>query len=197
MLARLSAVCLIAAASFAGELDTAKSRYFAAVEGDSKALDEARDLFQRLQTADPADPVVLAYSGSIQLLQAAHTMMPWRKGKLAKEGLAQLDDAVKLTPTNLEVRFIRAASTYRLPSFFGRAQQSQEDFDWLATRVAAGVASHALDARLGSAALYHHGLIKEKAGDRDGARAAWKEAARIGENTPAGAAAQKRLQSGG
>jgi hypothetical protein len=187
-------VCVAAAAGFASDLQNAKSRYFAAVDGDEKALSEARQIFEQLRSTHPKDAVILAYAGSVQLLQASHTLAPWRKGKLAKEGLGQLDEAVRAAPDNLEVRFVRAASTYHLPGFFKREKQSEDDFAWLSSRVAAAVASRSLDARIGAAALYHHGLFKEKAGDQAAARSAWQEAVRTGPETRAGGDARKRLQ---
>ena len=113
-------------------LDNARAQYYSAVEGQRGALENATKLWRELREQYPDHPTVLAYAGSTQLLNAAKTLAVWRKGKLTQEGLATLDDAVGRAPDNLEVRFVRAASTFHLPGFIGRRPQSQTDFAWLA-----------------------------------------------------------------
>ena len=153
----------------------------------------ASQLFDKLRAQEGCDVKAMAYSGSIRLMEANRAVAPWKKGRLAKEGLRLLDEAVKAAPDDIEVRFVRGASTAHLPGMFGRAGQSEADFEWLASRVSAAAKSGEIEARLGAAALYHQGANRDRAGDGSGARAAWTEAARIGEGTRAGADARKRL----
>jgi hypothetical protein len=182
------------AATQGGDFERAKSLYYRAVDGDADALRQAAKAMDEFGSTTPRDPAVLAYTGSIRLLEAQKTLAIWRKGRLSKEGLSLLDEAVGLAPEDLEVRFVRAASTFHLPDFFHRREQSQKDFEWLAPRVSAAVAARALSQRLGSAALYHHGSYRIQAGDRSGARTAWEEAVRIGGDTRAAADAKERLK---
>jgi hypothetical protein len=174
--------------------ENAKRRYYDAIEGKPGALGESRDLLTRLHSKNATDPLIMAYLGSARLLEAARALAPWRKGKLAKEGLRMLDEAVDKSPEHLEIRFLRAVSTSHLPDFFKRWEQSRSDFAWLAPRVPAAVAGGRLDARLGAAVLYHHGLALERSNDRSYASAAWREAIRLGPDTRAGADARKKLE---
>ena len=175
-------------------LETAKRRYYDAVEGQRGALEESRELLSEARSQSPADPLILAYSGSVLLLEAARTPAIWRKGKLAREGLQMLDQAVSDSPEDEEIPFLRAVSSFHLPRFFKRRDQSQADFTWLAPRVASAVASGRLDKRLGAAALYHYGVVLERSHDQAGAKAAWREAARLGPGTRAGDDARKELE---
>ena len=176
--------------------DKAKQRYYDAVEGEQGALDESRDLLSELRSRNPDDAILQAYYGSARLLEAARAFAPWRKGSLAKEGLRMLDEAVGKAPGDLEVRFLRAVSTWHLPGFFKRGEQSRRDFAWLAPQIAEAVESGVLDKRLGAAALYHHGLALDGANDRTGALSAWREAARVGPETRAGNDAERKLEEG-
>jgi hypothetical protein len=199
---RTVAICFSLAVTVSSAMDgpslaRTKVRYYEAVDGDRSALEEAKDAFSRLRQTHPDDPLILAYAGSTQLLEASKTLAIWRKGKLSKQGLDALDEAVARAPEDPEIRFIRAASTYHLPSMFKRSEQSRADFQWLASRVAGAVSAGTLDPRLGAAALYHHGLLQERAGDKEGARVSWREAVRIGGNTRAASDAGKRLASAG
>lgn len=187
-------MCVLAlAAADTDFYSKARALYYEAIDGNKDAHDKASELFKKLRDAGGGDPKVLAYSGSLELLEASRAFAPWKKGKLAKAGLELLDDAVKRAPQDLEVRFVRAASTFNLPRMFQRSEQSEADFAWLAPRVEAAAAAGALDPRIAAAALFHHGLIQERSGDKQGARAAWEKAARIGKGTHAGADASKRL----
>lgn len=104
----------------------------AAAGGDAKAIEAAAEQFGRLAAAEPADPVLLAYSGAATAMRATTTMLPWRKLAFADEGLAQLDKALALlnaehdallhknVPATLEARFVAASTFLRLPAMFNR-----------------------------------------------------------------------------
>ena len=121
-------------------------------------------------------PQIEVYYGSLRLLEAQHTWAVWKKYSLSKEGIQLMDAAVGAAPGDLEVRFVRAVTTYRLPSFFHRKEQSQEDFDKLAKQAAESAKSGSLDPRLAAASLYYHGNFLNESGQTTAAIAAWKKA---------------------
>ena len=85
------AVCLFArnlrADTFKDDLAHAKTLYFKGVEDDSAALKQATDIFTSLAQHDSTNATILAYLGSIRLLEAAHTWALLSKSDLAHEGL--------------------------------------------------------------------------------------------------------------
>jgi hypothetical protein len=111
------------AVSFEQRMNEARRQYFADLQGDHAAAERAHAGFAALARDFPGDPVVDAYSGSLELLDAARTWAVWNKRKLASEGLAKMDQAVSRSPGNLEARFIRAASTWHLPFFTSAANR--------------------------------------------------------------------------
>lgn len=171
----------------------ARKLYYEAVEGNRAAAERATELFDRLRSAHPDEPRFLVYRGSLLLLESARALAPWRKGKLAKEGLLMMDRAVATAPDDLEVRFVRAASTMRLPGFFKRGDESERDIAYLASRVRDAHRSGKLDARLATAALLYHAGNREKKGDSTGANDACKTVLSIASDTPAAAACKERL----
>ena len=175
--------------AFGGELAEARQFYLRAVEGDSGALKQAVALLATLREERPHDPLVAAYFGSSRLLESDQTLAPWKKGKLAKEGLTHLDAAVHQAPDHAEIRFLRAASTFHLPGWFGRREECEADLRML---VSPG-ARQSLQPRYAAAALYYRGVLLEKAGDREGARSAWAQAARLSPDTRAGRDAAEKL----
>ena len=133
----------------------AKALYYRAVAGDEKARKRSTEKFDRLASSNPDDAEVMAYRGSLRLFEAGKTWAVWRKYDLSKEGIALLDGAVDRAPDNLEVRFVRAATTRKLPAFFDRAEQSKDDLRFLAERIS-GAGKGQLDPALASAALYFY-----------------------------------------
>lgn len=138
------------------ELKQAKNLYYRAVTGDESARKQSAAEFARLAESDPDDPEVMAYSGSLSLMEAGKTWAVWRRYEYSKKGITLLDEAVARAPDNLEVRFVRAATTRKLPVFFERRQQSKDDLAFLSTRVSSAARKGQLDPDLAAAALYFY-----------------------------------------
>jgi hypothetical protein len=113
----------------------------AADKGDAQTIESAAQQFATLLAAEPADPVLLAYSGAATAMRATTTVLPWRKLAFADEGLAQIDKALAMlapphdtllhmgTPASLETRFIAANTFLRLPTMFNRRARGQRLLD--------------------------------------------------------------------
>jgi hypothetical protein len=194
----LLAVPMISAAessSFTHRLAEARKEYFADLQGDRAAGAKARVSFAELSRDYPGNAVVDAYNGSLELLDAARTWAVWDKGRLANEGLSKMDQAVNRAPDDMEARFIRAASTWHLPFFYKRKEQSASDFAFIAPRAEAAVAKGTLPPELGAAALDYYGQVLISHSDSNGAKQAFEAAVRIDETSPGGRDALKRLRS--
>jgi hypothetical protein len=180
---------------FQQRLATARAEYFADLEGKRGAADKARSNFAALARDYPDDPVVEAYSGSLELLDAARTWAIWDKRRLANDGLERLDQAVNHAPGNLEARFIRAASTWHLPFFYKRKEQSANDFAIIAPQAEAAAAKGTLPPELAAAALDYYGQVLNDRSNNQAARQAYAAAVRVDSDCPAGRDALKRLRS--
>lgn len=103
-----------------------------AANGEEAAIGHAVQAFGALARAEPASPVLLAYSGASVALQAKTTMFPWKKIAYAEDGLAQLDKALALlgpaheavgqnhVPAVLDVKLVAANTFLALPGMFNR-----------------------------------------------------------------------------
>lgn len=157
----------------------ARHLYFQGSDGDKKAYGQADEQFSELYRQHRNDPRVQVYYGSLQLVEAAHTWALWKKNALSREGIELMDKAVASAPSDLEVRFIRAATTYDLPGFFHRREQSEQDFAYLADRAETAAKKGTLEPRLAAASLYFHGAFLRDAHKLEAATAAWKDAIAI------------------
>jgi hypothetical protein len=183
------------AANFNQRLAEGRQQYFADLQGNRAAAAQARASFAALSHDYPNSPVVDTYSGSLELLDAARTWSIWDKRRLANEGLAKMDQAVNRAPSDLEVRFIRAASIWHLPFFYKRRAQAADDFTFIAPRAEAAVAKGTLPPELAAAAFDYYGQVLIDRSDNHGAKQAFEAAVRIDGSSPAGRDALKRLLS--
>lgn len=112
--------------------DTAVHEFQRANAGVESAIEPAVERFGALLLADPANPVLLAYSGAATAMRARATLLPWKKMGFAEDGLAQVDKALALltpahdvplyrgTPASLETRFTAASVFLAMPGMFNR-----------------------------------------------------------------------------
>ncbi len=126
-----------ACAADAAGFEAAFAAFQRAAAGDEGAIDPAVKQFASLAEADPADPVMLAYSGAATALQARAAMLPWKKMSYADEGLARIDKALALlqpahdtllhrgTPASLEARFVAANTFLGMPAMFNRGARGR------------------------------------------------------------------------
>jgi tetratricopeptide (TPR) repeat protein len=183
--------------AFQQQLAQARSAYFRDLQGDSTAAAIARKDFRALKAEAPNNPVVMAYSGSLTLLEAARTWAFWNKQSLSQKGLTEMDKAVAMDPDNLEARFIRGASCWHLPFFFHRKQQAEQDLTFVAVRATQAVKDGKLPPQLGAAALDYYGKILENRQQHIEAQHAFREAMRVDPESPGGRDAASHLESNG
>jgi tetratricopeptide (TPR) repeat protein len=177
-------------------LREARRLYYEGLE-DRSASEQAQELFESMYQEDPEESLVTAYLGSCILLESARTWAVWKKGKLAREGIEMMDRAVASAPGSVEIRFLRGASTRRVPAFFGLGERPEQDLAWAAERAETAWAEGRLEAGLAAAAFFYHGEYRESAGDVSAAREAWRKAARLAPDSRAGRSAAEQLDRTG
>lgn len=176
------------------KLELAKASHYLGIGGDAKAGERAELLLLELTETQPDDAVITAYYGSARLMKAARTWVIWKKGELAKEGIGLMNDAVDAAPDDPEVRFLRGASTYHLPGWFGLTEQAEDDFAIVVETAEADVEAGRLEEELAAAAFFHQALILEDDGKPQEAIEAWEIAARLAPHSRAGQDAEKELE---
>jgi hypothetical protein len=89
--------------SYLQQLERARADYFAGIDGDGSATDRA---FACLEQSHPDDATLMAYSGTLELIEAARIWAVWNKHKLAVDGLSNWT-----VPASLLRRAWRSASS--------------------------------------------------------------------------------------
>jgi hypothetical protein len=176
----------------AAQVAMAKDLFYKAVGGDLDALPLSLEMFRTIGGANSPDPQVVAYTGAALLLKASHASL-LEKGALANEGLSLEDKALVLAPDNLEVRFLRGVTGYKLPRFMGRSATAAADLAYVAKVAEQAANDGRLDRRAAAADLVYYGKELEEHYDAAGAEAAWRAAVRINPDGSAGRDALKHL----
>jgi hypothetical protein len=134
------AACLVglvatAAAVPESQFQSAFNHFSQATSGDTSAIDRAAEAFSALLKTEPANPVLMAYTGAASAMKATTTWLPWKKMRYAEDGMAQLDKALALlkqthdapvqngTPGVLEVKFVAANTFLAVPGFMNRGER--------------------------------------------------------------------------
>ena len=86
---------------------------------------------------------------------------------------------VASAPENLEIRFVRAVTSYNLPGFFHRREQCESDFNFLCQRAERAAREGRFDPRLAAASLYYRAEFLREHGQNQQAIQCWKEAIRL------------------
>jgi tetratricopeptide (TPR) repeat protein len=179
---------------YSERLSLARTAYFKVLTSSDQETDKAaHQALDQLQREYPNDPVGKAYQGSLELLDAAHNWAIWNLHKQAAEGLNLLDQAVSEAPDEPEARFIRAATSWHLPSFYHRKAQCEADFQLLASQAEEDANRGKLIPPLAAATLNYWGQILINRNDLPQAKAAFAKAAKIAPDSPGGTDARQRL----
>lgn len=161
--------------------------------GDAEATERALRSAAQLAATDPTARHRAAQGAAI-LLKARDASFFSRLSAL-DQGTELLDPAVGETPGDPIVRYLRAVSTFPLPSIAGRADLAKQDLDWLVAQMESGSAEldPLFDERRRALVLCMRGVQAER-DDEDGrARALFEAAIELAPDSAAAARARDEL----
>lgn len=151
-----------------------KERYREAVGGNKAAVAEVIAQLEQVLTSQPQNQLARVYLGSAYTLRSRDLGFGPMKLSALRHGLALMDEAVSAAPDEGKVRLARALTTSALPSFFGRAAESRQDFELLAERARRELEKFAEgDLQI---VFYNAGLAAQTAGNSSRARELWRTA---------------------
>ena len=111
-----------------------RNEFYAAIEDedDTYALEK---FIIKNYSEDYSDypPIILAYYGGVQTLKAKHAFNPVSKLSHLISGLNRLEEAIKKSPDNLEIRFMRFSILDHVPGFLGYSDERESDKDKVCT----------------------------------------------------------------
>lgn len=109
--------------SFSYDLNKIRKDYIQAVSSEKVAS----RLYSELKEIKEPSPLILAYLGSSEAVKAKHAWNPINKMGYLKKGCKTLNEAVSLSPNQIEIRFLRFSLEHYLPDFLGYSKHLDED----------------------------------------------------------------------
>lgn len=102
-------------------------------ENYTKAVSDKKLCFKMIKELEllKNDPIYLGYLGGLQAIKANHVFNPIRKLSTFNKGKNNIEKALKLSPRNPEIRFIRLSIQKNIPAFLGYKDNVQEDIKFI------------------------------------------------------------------
>ncbi len=91
--------------------------------------EESRDFHSYMKELNQTSTTIDAYRAVSEAMLAQVLWSPFAKYSQVKKYQVGMEKAVSHNPDNLEIRFLRLAIEYNLPSFLGMSEHVEEDLD--------------------------------------------------------------------
>ena len=102
--------------------------------GDAEAVKEAESFLELLLEIQPDNAEARSLYGSVLAMRARDAWFPLFKADYVNRGMKEMDQAVVLSPDNIDIRMVRAKTSMALPAMFNRTDTAIEDFEYLKQR---------------------------------------------------------------
>lgn len=113
--------------SYSLQLNDVRMGFYNAVQ-DSQ---QAEVLLKKINEIKPKSALITVYNGATCAIMAKNKWNPFSAVKLLKKSNEEMNKAVKYSPENLEIRFIRFAVQKNIPSYLGFSENIDEDKKYL------------------------------------------------------------------
>ena len=124
---------LLMTSNTGAEISVIRKLYTESVDKKEKA----EELIELL-TAMPKTPLVNGYLGAANMVMAKHALNPVKKLNYFRTGREYLDNSIRNSPDDTELRFLRHAIQVSAPSFLGYNAQKGADRRLLINRLRSG-----------------------------------------------------------
>lgn len=91
----------------------------------NKVLTE--NLYSKIDLLGQLTPIELGYKGAAFASQARFSINPFTKFSFCKTGLTNISDAIKISPHDIELRYLRMLIETKIPNFLGMSENIIED----------------------------------------------------------------------
>ncbi len=105
------------------DIQTLRREYLQAVE-DEKKTDS---LLETLDKENSQEPLLIGYKAALEALKAKHAFNPYNKLNFLKKSQKTFEQAISMSPADIELRFLRFSVQHYLPGFLGASKNLDED----------------------------------------------------------------------
>lgn len=104
--------------------------YYSAVEDENKIKDLDSMINNNFKCGKfDCPPIIIAYKAGVEALKSKHAFWPFTKLERLNDSMEIFSEAVKLSPDNLEIRFMRFSILHYVPTFLGYTNEMNDDLN--------------------------------------------------------------------
>lgn len=104
--------------------------YYSAVEDENKIKDLDSMINNNFKCGGfDCPPIIIAYKAGVEALKSKHAFWPFTKLERLNDSMEIFSEAVKLSPDNLEIRFMRFSILHYVPTFLGYTNEMNDDLN--------------------------------------------------------------------
>ncbi len=87
----------------------------------------APSVYQKFQSIEDPTAQMLAYKGALEAIMTKTTWNVFKKLSYLRSSEASFQEAIRLAPNNVEIRFMRMAVQYEIPEYLGYSDDMEDD----------------------------------------------------------------------
>lgn len=89
--------------------------------------DYAPEVYEKFQSIKEPTAQMLAYRGALEAIMTKTTWNVFKKLGFLKRSEASFNEAIRIAPNNVEIRFMRMAVQYEIPEYLGYSDDMETD----------------------------------------------------------------------
>lgn len=93
----------------------------------SRSAELALKFHKKMQELNTHSPIITAYKGMAEMMLAHHALNPWEKLTYFRKGKGLLEESIRLSPQNPELRYLRFTVQTTVPSILGYKSEIDAD----------------------------------------------------------------------
>ncbi|MCX8011202.1 MAG: hypothetical protein N3A61_08620 [Ignavibacteria bacterium] len=108
-------------------LSDLRHKFYSAVQSEKELFALEQLLKKNFPEEEKHPPIIIAFKGGVEALKGKHAFWPISKYSYLVEAMKILEQAIKLAPNDIEVRFMRFSILSHIPSILGYNKEKIED----------------------------------------------------------------------
>ncbi len=142
------------------------------VQDNPKAVKLAEQYLLKVLELDPINATGRVLYGSTLTMKGRDAIWPPTQISHVKDGNREMDEAVRLAPNDVIIRFTRVNNNFHMPKFLGREEIVKEDLSFLWPMAQTNHPS--LNVEQKQAIAYMQGIVLKKSGNTTEALDVWR-----------------------
>lgn len=91
----------------------------------------AEETYEYILSIPKPTAQIFAYRGALEAILTKTTWNPFKKFSYLKDSKLSFTKAVNMNPNQLEIRFLRMAVQYEIPTYLGFSEELKEDLEFI------------------------------------------------------------------